>query len=674
MQLSFAGREWYHVCEPGERLSWDLLSIGVDALGGMDGVEAAYFVTYWSKAELQHMDGEWWATAKVERVHGSEVYNVTYNVSKRKKFIIFDLYHFFAPMGLADVAPNFGLRKLAWDRAHVSRASLGAAGFREYAMNDAHLAEKIFAVLREIGLEAGVDLLRAKTPAAASMRLYTSQFLSCVPYPPTYAIRRAAMRANQGGIGEARVRGASIEPPRGESWFGLDAVSLYPSAAQNIGGLPRAEDWRTTSGAPPEGAEGFCRVRWAFPADASPCLPVQTEDGTAFPLEGLAWVTISEARVAKAHGATLHYVTSHWYDPQKADDSFPRFMRHCFERRAAALAANDGARAIFWKNIMNCGIGKMSQRQRGMRLEELKDLAERRNLPLKEVMGSGFRDAEKTVHTVGAYWCPEWHALILGKARAIMQELIARTGSILCHTDSLLAPSGRAAREGMPREEGAVAEVATLNGPIRMKLKSIIEGAVLIGRQRSAIVGAEVAHHTIQARGAKAREVLTKSVTEGVCVEYEARKVGTLRDHILGRGRFGEIRLRPVRYLGLWDEKRRLLPGGGTVPWKNVGEYARARRKARRRATATTAPASPARRVRPIVPANLKGLKRELVRLLGDDVDKTDWESLIDSALSASENYEAIKAALGLRPMDEMASRMEAQWARYEAEGRGKGR
>lgn len=586
VQLTHHGRELYKTFEPGEFLTLESLGgyareLMAEEWAYMDRV---YLISYWSTAELSMIKSPWWRDARVKRVHSAEVYNVDWQTPDKKRLMVYDLWHFFFPKPLRVVAKAFGFEKLDWDRAHVTRADLDSPRFREYAMRDSHIAEGIMRQLRGAYRKFGVDILATKTPAGASMAVYRSRYMKQDAEQRDLTLRRLAMRANKGGIAEAFACGR-LEADPGEVWQQWDADSLYPNAAINLGALPfRPPDWRHAQEEPPPGTEGVCKVRFTFPEGENyPCLPVVVEGGgMGFPSAGVSYCTVAEARVAQSFGAALDWQAVYYYHPAECDSSFQRFMLDMVREKKAADASGDQARRIVSKNVMNTGIGKMSQRRRGLDVEELKKMAEEMGVPVELLLDPSFKLDEKSRQEPGECWMPEFHALILGKARALMWPLIRASRSLVTSTDSIICGSATARAIGL---RGADVDASATYGPLGLKLEG--QGDVLtIVRQRLYSLGwrsligwgdgkRKVAHHAVHA-GPDISEALIANTPLGEQRKYATRKKGTLRDAIRGRRAFGEFYSRPMTYNATWGGKRQLLPDGTTRPWENAAAWKRA--------------------------------------------------------------------------------------------------
>lgn len=574
VQLSCQGEETFRVLPPAADFGFPQLEPLVEELLArcdLTNARKVFLISYWTPAELSHL-ADWWIDAKVKRVHSSEVYNATYK-GECRQLIVYDLYHFFFPKGLGKVAPAFGERKLEWNRAAISRADLTKPEFREYALNDAHITERIFLRLRGIILEKfNVDILIYKTPAGAVMAHYKAHYLPEPAKQRRMWLRRLAMRCNKGGIGEAYYRG-DLDAPPGDPFAQLDATSLYPNAAVALGGLPlNEESWHVTHKEPPLGTQGVCKVRFAFPPTATrPCLPVVFDGCMFFPLNGVSYCTVAEVRAAQVMGAKVDWLTVAYYEPTKCDNSFARMLQDLMLAKDAAETAGNEAERIVCKNLANCSVGKLSQRHKGMEIEELKELAERHHLPLELVANPSFRDNEKSRVTPGATWMPEWHALILGMARAIMAPVIETTQSLTTSTDSVLCLKSQ-----------ADAFLTSYRGPCPFKFEA--EGPRLrVVRQRVYLLQdaagrtIKLAHHALHKRARDAARII-QGVRLGARAKYEAKKRATLLAALQGIRPYGEEFTTIMVYDSAWPGKRQLLPNGTTRPWPTVAAYLTYRR------------------------------------------------------------------------------------------------
>lgn len=553
LQLSFEGAEFFQPII--NRFTLARLAESAPALIDPEPGDEVYLATYWSPAELSMIAPGWWEEGKLVPVNGAGVLNVEWDHGG-VKFCIYDVFHWFDPAPLKKVAEAFGMKKLEWDRANVSRADLKKKGFREYAMNDAHLCERILLGLQDEMLSRGIDVLRSRTPASASMRCYRENWLKVDVTQRDESLRRVAMRANLGGIGEAYWH-ADLEG----DFVQIDADSLYPTAVDALQSLPaHTSDWRSLKLGEtlPEWSEGICKVRFTFPeGEQYPCLPVVVKGvGMVYPLSGISYCTISEARVAESFGARVKYFQAWYYDPRACDTSFRDYICTLLAEKRALDKKGASAKRYASKFLLNAGIGKYSQR-RGADWEDLKRIAKEDAVPLAVVASAQYKHPEKTRRSEpGDSWMPEWHALILGKARALMFPRMRAARSIMTTTDSILCE--RRAADAALALPGMSWKVEAETKKLRAIRQRLYQGD-----------GMKTAAHAVHARKEEAEKLIRETPLDSK-TKYRVKKRVTLLDAVSGKGLFGAPKYREMTYDSHASLKREYLKDGTSRPWLTI--------------------------------------------------------------------------------------------------------
>jgi DNA polymerase family B len=112
---------------------------------------------------------------------------------------------------------------------------------------------------------------------------------------------------------------------------------------------------------------GLARIRFGFPRDTRfPCLPVRTQNGLVFPLEGTTSVAAPEIKLALDMGADLtieHGVIVPWKSESRP---FELFIKSVREKRDQEIKGSVVERT--WKEIGNSVYGKIAQGLRGKRV------------------------------------------------------------------------------------------------------------------------------------------------------------------------------------------------------------------------------------------------------------------------------------------------------------------
>jgi hypothetical protein len=519
------------------------------------GVREAVYVAYFSLAELQFIDVI--EEAREVRLYGRGSTDAGFHARRGVDVSIRDVARFFDGQGLRAAAASFGLEKLDFDVSNVSRADLADPRFRDYTIRDARLARIIFERLREEWLRVGVDLLCYPTAAAAAAALWRRRDLQVPIGRPLPRERALALACSWGGRAEAFRRGAV------ECATELDLKSAYPRAVLSYGAYPRGDDWRAEFRlAAVLGARwGMAEVDFEFPRETfAPVLPVVVDGVMLFPLRGRSCATADELRLAESLGARLRLVRGMAADGE-GDDSAARFMAWATEERQHHRGT---ARAYVSKLASNALTGKWSQNRDGIDYDAVLRLSRAEGVRPAALFRLGPLEQEElgiaAAPRLGGAFVPEWYALTTGRIRARLGEALNRgTSALYCATDSVWQ-SGVAAP---PSPEWDVKGT----------------GRAVVARTRLAVLDAEKEHlafHGVSSPAA-AREMLARFALAGedVTLPYESRRPrglreGMRRDYIVGRW-FTESREASTK----WDQKRRLIGGGETVPWEMARERQR---------------------------------------------------------------------------------------------------
>ncbi len=260
-----------------------------------------------------------------------------------------------------------------------------------------------------------------------------------------FDVRVAAMRAYGGGRNESFVRGyLKLEEP----WYFYDVVSLYV-AASILQPLPNVfTKWEPIISPDDISAtEGFVKLEFEFPAGTRyPSLRVEHEASASkmFPRTGIAWTTCAEAREAISMGAKIRIIRGFGFRPtaNEQNHDLKVFMGKTFVKKKAA--AKGSLEYIVEKRKMVAVIGKFTQRGRQYDSTEMQELRMKFGMSPQELRSPRVRERLRRLQEVGSAWCPEWGALILGRARAIMAQLIERGECAFVSTDGGLFRNKRA--------------------------------------------------------------------------------------------------------------------------------------------------------------------------------------------------------------------------------------
>ncbi len=158
-----------------------------------------------------------------------------------------------------------------------------------------------------------------------------------------------------------------------DQWSDFDLSSAYPTAMSLIG-LP---DWHGIHDCKDVDAYtattlGFVEVKFEFPVDTRyPSLPVRTENGLIFPLQGESYCSAPELVVAKSLGAKLTILHGVIVPTDPSVKIFGTFIKDCLDKRNQA--GKNTLQGLFWKEISNSTYGKTAQGLKEKRVYDLRD-------------------------------------------------------------------------------------------------------------------------------------------------------------------------------------------------------------------------------------------------------------------------------------------------------------
>jgi len=432
----------------------------IEDVGLDDNQDTIYLISHYAHAEMANFmipsDFKVTQISKGLFVEGKTKHPFA---DKTIKLRIIDLYSLFH-MSLGELGNYFDIPKFTLDeiggkserywKEHMDELLLDHPDvFTKYALRDAEIADHAYTRLRDNFLEEyKVDLLHFKTfPSLASYvfrrdhliepiaktktireakkqsrvlengdKVYDTVLQKREIYSGDLNVRYISMLAYHGGRIEAFYRGR-IEH---SSLIYYDVDSLYPSSSI-LQPLPLASTrWVKYSKRNSEKfikrAEGFVEVEFTFPYNTTyPYLPVDgLRDGILyFPLTGTSYCTLSELRMAIKLGLQEYTIQSGYgFYPRKCEREHPLsdFMNDMVEKKREQKKGSLGY--LTCKNMMNMFVGKLTERDHQY----------------------------GTIKRAGTLWSPEWASLILGKARSLMAEFIAK-GSYFISNDSVILPS-----------------------------------------------------------------------------------------------------------------------------------------------------------------------------------------------------------------------------------------
>jgi hypothetical protein len=303
--------------------------------------------------------------------------------------------------------------------------------FREYAIRDAEVCAKYFLrvtrqyqqvtgkkgipmALSSIGMtlllegwrSRGIDRDEVLGRELVEEVIYSekhNQFLSRTfrPYLEDIALfEQFATECYHGGRNEQMWFGPSFV----DDWTDYDLASAYPTAMAMIG----TPDWRkarysTELGDFSSNGMGFALAHFKFPAGVRyPTMPVRSQNGIIFPMEGKSYCCSPEIQLALALGCTITIQHGLVIPSDQSNRPFQHFIKASIAKRQDATSAIEKS---FWKEATNSCYGKTAQ-----------GLREKRTFNLKDKKSERSRQSEITN--------PFYAALITSLVRAVIGELM----------------------------------------------------------------------------------------------------------------------------------------------------------------------------------------------------------------------------------------------------------
>lgn len=443
-----------------------------------------YLVSHFSQAEFSNIED----LDRVSLFQANKALLGKWDISlgKRKiRFINKDLYGLLSS-SLDKIGQFFGIEKISLDGVGGHDESYWKDNmdllykdnpllFREYAIRDAEICYHAYTKLRDYFIfKFGIDILHFNTIPSISSYIFRKNYLADYITP----VRTIREKCNRRRIlsdnsskyyqmlerdviygGDLNIRLCSLLAYHGgrvESFYYgrledvdlayYDVDSLYPSSAI-LQPLPvKDTQWhKLPCGRDKENqlikeGEGFIEVAFSFPKSTMyPCLPIRGRGGVGlyFPLDGISWCTLSELRLALRLGLKDYKVLNGFaFLPGDKEVNHPlrKYMLDLHQgKKESNKASIDYS---MYKLLMNSLVGKLIERLDDD--DQVIDLI-KCGLLSPNAYNRLSRKMTKPI-SVGSLFLPEYASLVLGKARSIIGEFVAK-GSYLVSTDSVLLPA-----------------------------------------------------------------------------------------------------------------------------------------------------------------------------------------------------------------------------------------
>lgn len=275
---------------------------------------------------------------------------------------------------------------------------------------------------------------------------YYSYRTSEVPLAQVHFENSFVTESYHGGRNEQFWFGPCFE----DDWTDFDLSGAYPTAMSLIGmpdweSMYRSEklkDFQSTT-------IGFAWVEFEFSKSVRyPTLPVRTDHGLIFPLQGISYCSSPEIVVARNLGAKLKIKRGLIIPTNDEIRVFEKFIEECVLKRKKE--GSKTLKGLFWKEISNSTYGKTAQGLREKRVYDLRD-KDTKVLPASRI--------------TNPYFASFITSYIRGLLGEVMNGIDADSYVFSCTTDGFLT---NATDAEMKRAEGG--ELATLFKKARQSL------------------------------------------------------------------------------------------------------------------------------------------------------------------------------------------------------------
>jgi len=361
-----------------------------------------------------------------------------------------------APAGmnsLKELGNLIGLDKLTLEQGQIERMDLllseNPTLYEKYAIRDAEIAVKYCNIMREFNKSIlnndkiphslssmGVELLEKswanlgfdKNVILGKEKIQERQFngqhftkeVKEVSLPEVHMWESFVTECYHGGRNEQYIFG----PGKIADWMDWDLRGAYTTAMSLIGKPEWMQIYHTRDLDEYQATSlGYARISFKFPADTRfPCLPVRTEAGLIFPLEGESYCCSPEIYLAKKMGASIKILSGIILPFDNKVLPFAEFIKIATESRK--MYEKKSVFELVWKELGNGTYGKTAQGLRKRRCYSCrKDKYE--NLPPSKITNPYF-----------AAWVTSFVRAVLGEILVSIPHSVsvcnATTDGILC--------------------------------------------------------------------------------------------------------------------------------------------------------------------------------------------------------------------------------------------------
>jgi hypothetical protein len=437
-----------------------------------------YLLTHYSPAELRHVSN-WTKVVKPENICmiGNDKIHLTTD-----SLTLIDSFAFFQK-GLKAIARFVGMEKIdigdsikRMDELKTQNPEL----FWRYALNDSLILLAAFEKYREFFLSKfQIDVLRVrKVPTAPAIAIRVlRQMMKCAAMKCEVEEVHKERKRSGGAYGWGKDKQTVLDPSQlsirnmalCSAWGGRReafGVGLYdkPVITLDFSGhynrcgidqqLPdeRTQWFESSDLETIRKCEGFVEIKdWYFPPNTMyPCVSKKVELGSrliASRSGSVARLTVFELRVAidhfglrfrSIHGIVFYPTPNEINHPVREFLMMFRQMKDEARKRCreSGTEPEDDLEYYLAKLMGNALVGKFLQSVE----EESEELHEFLECVAHD---SRFKRRKSKLRKTASFFAPEWSALILGRARALLGYAFDLAGAITGHTDSVTCPLDR---------------------------------------------------------------------------------------------------------------------------------------------------------------------------------------------------------------------------------------
>ena len=406
--------------------------------------KAVVLLSWWSQAELSILDTDGLDAQLIPQ--GNGLFGLRWKIKPHRKpeieFMILDLSAYFAssdpnsPRGLSlrVAAKEAGFEKLEYPVAELTPDVLNDEQFIDYAINDARLCAQIGEQLRgELNTTWAINPFGTRSVGHLTSALFQHLYVGEEPiYQPHPDVRELALLAYRGSGFAGGIWARGVLPG---AWAEFDAVSMYPTAAREVGELPLRKAWRDWVEGTSYHEFGIYRAEFKWPAGVRHRMlmaSVQRETGAGYgyPQFGVDVFSGFELKAAERLGCQVRIIAGQEYDPgTHTTPCLSQYLSHLVTHRDMHAQRGNLLLRRHYKALGNVMIGKLGQHRQYSQIKLHFDEAG---------AGATFEKEKVERKQLSTVFMPEWWVLITGYAKAVFGEVCAELNAVHGNVDAVL--------------------------------------------------------------------------------------------------------------------------------------------------------------------------------------------------------------------------------------------